>query len=54
MLFIKEKNSKDIDLWENKLLPELEKRIKEHWAYGSSPEDDNLIELEEDGDNSDE
>jgi RecA/RadA recombinase len=42
--------SKDIDLWENKLLPELEKRIKEHWAYGSSPEDDNLIELEEDGD----
>jgi hypothetical protein len=43
-----EKNSKDIGLWENKLLPELEKRIKEHWAYGSSPDDDNLIELEED------
>lgn len=42
--------SKDIDLWENRLLPELEKRIKEHWAYGSSPEDDNLIELEEDND----
>lgn len=42
--------SKDIDLWENKLLPELEKRIKEHWAYGSSPDDDNLIELEEDED----
>jgi RecA/RadA recombinase len=40
--------SKDIGLWENKLLPELEKRIKEHWAYGSSPDDDNLIELEED------
>lgn len=42
--------SKDIGLWENKLLPELEKRIKEHWAYGSSPDDDNLIELEEDDD----
>lgn len=42
--------SKDIDLWENKLLPELEKRIKEHWAYGSCPEDDNLVELEEDDD----
>jgi RecA/RadA recombinase len=40
--------SKDITLWENKFLPELEKRIKEHWAYGSSPDDDNLIELEED------
>ena len=40
--------SKDIDLWENKFLPELEKRIKEHWAYGSSPDDDNLVELEED------
>jgi RecA/RadA recombinase len=45
--------SKDIDLWENKLLPELEKRIKIHWAYGSSPEDDDLIALEED-DESDE
>jgi RecA/RadA recombinase len=42
--------SKDITLWEEKLLPELEKRIKEHWAYGSSPDDDNLIELEEDED----
>lgn len=42
--------SKDINLWEEKLLPELEKRIKEHWAYGSSAEDDNLIELEEDED----
>jgi RecA/RadA recombinase len=42
--------SKDIGLWENKFLPELEKRIKEHWAYGSSPDDDNLIELEEDED----
>jgi RecA/RadA recombinase len=40
--------SKDIDLWEKKLLPELEKRIKIHWAYGSSPEDDDLIALEED------
>lgn len=42
--------SKNIDLWENKLLPELEKRIKIHWAYGSSPDDDNLVELEEDDD----
>lgn len=42
--------SKDIDLWENKLLPELEKRIKEHWAYGSAPEEDNLVELEEEED----
>jgi RecA/RadA recombinase len=40
--------SKDIDLWEKKLLPELEKRIKINWAYGSSPEDDDLIALEED------
>jgi RecA/RadA recombinase len=42
--------SKDFDLWEQKLLPELEKRIKIHWAYGSSPEDDDLIALELDGD----
>ena len=40
--------SKNIDLWETKLLPELEKRIKIHWAYGSSPEDDDLVALEED------
>jgi hypothetical protein len=40
--------SKNIDLWEHKLLPELEKRIKIHWAYGSSPEDDDLVALEED------
>lgn len=26
---------KDIDLWENKLLPELESRIKQHWTYGN-------------------
>lgn len=39
--------SKDTTLWEEKLLPELEKRIKIHWAYGSSPEEDNLSELEE-------
>jgi RecA/RadA recombinase len=39
--------SKKIDLWEEKLLPELEKRIKIHWAYGSSPEEDNLSELED-------
>jgi RecA/RadA recombinase len=39
--------SKDINLWEEKLLPELEKRIKIHWAYGSTPEEDNLAELEE-------
>lgn len=40
--------TKNIDLWETKLLPELEKRIKIHWAYGSSPEDDDLVALEED------
>ena len=40
--------TKNVDLWETKLLPELEKRIKIHWAYGSSPEDDDLIALEED------
>ena len=40
--------SKNIDLWETKLLPELEKRIKIHWAYGSSPDEDDLIALEED------
>lgn len=39
--------SKDIDLWENKLLPELEKRIKIHWTYGSAPENDDLPTLEE-------
>lgn len=38
----------NIDLWETKLLPELEKRIEIHWAYGSSPEDDDLVSLEED------
>jgi RecA/RadA recombinase len=42
--------SKDIDLWENRLLPELEKRIKIHWAYGSAPENDDLASLEEDDD----
>lgn len=31
---------KDIPLWENHLLPELEKRIKIHWAYGSDGTDD--------------
>jgi hypothetical protein len=40
--------SKDTELWENKLLPELEKRIKINWDYGSAPEDDDLIGLEED------
>ena len=40
--------TKNVDLWETKLLPELEKRIKIHWAYGSSPEDDDLVSLEED------
>lgn len=39
--------SKDIDLWETHLLPELEKRIKIHWAYGSSGEDENIVDLEE-------
>jgi RecA/RadA recombinase len=40
--------SKDTELWENKLLPELEKRIKIHWAYGSSPDEDDLTSLEDD------
>lgn len=33
---------KDIDLWENRLLPELEKRIKSNWSYGNgnNPEED--------------
>jgi hypothetical protein len=39
--------SKDIDLCENRLLPELEKQIKIHWAYGSAPENDNLASLED-------
>lgn len=39
--------AKDTDLWENTLLPELEKRIKIHWAYGSTPEDDDLANLED-------
>jgi RecA/RadA recombinase len=41
--------SKDVDLWENRLLPELEKRIKIHWDYGSSPVEDDLAMLEDDG-----
>lgn len=40
--------SKNIELWETRLLPELEKRIKIHWAYGSSPDDDDLTALEDD------
>jgi hypothetical protein len=39
--------SKDTSLWEERLLPELEKRIKIHWAYGSEPELDDLIQLED-------
>ena len=31
---------KDIPLWEERLLPELEKRIKKHWAYGSDGNED--------------
>jgi len=46
--------SKNIDLWETKLLPELEKRIKIHWAYGSSPDEDDLVSLEEDDEGCDE
>lgn len=30
----------DTDLWEKKLLPELESRIKKHWAYGSDGNED--------------
>jgi RecA/RadA recombinase len=39
--------SKDIILWEERLLPELERRIKINWCYGSSPEEDDLTELED-------
>jgi RecA/RadA recombinase len=38
---------KDEKLWEDRLLPELESRIKTHWAYGSSPDEDDLVALEE-------
>jgi RecA/RadA recombinase len=33
---------KDVDLWENRLLPELEKRIKSNWSYGNgnNPEEE--------------
>jgi hypothetical protein len=31
---------KDIPLWEERLLPELERRIKKHWAYGSDGNED--------------
>ena len=34
------KFKKDIPLWEERLLPELEKRIKKHWAYGSDGNED--------------
>lgn len=44
--------SKDVDLWESRLLPELEKRIKINWDYGSSPEEDDLVSLEEDEEDS--
>lgn len=33
---------KDIDLWENRLLPELESRIKSHWAYGNLKEGEEI------------
>jgi hypothetical protein len=34
----------DSDLWENRLIPELEKRIKKHWSYGNLKDDDDIPE----------
>jgi hypothetical protein len=31
---------KDINLWEKTLIPELESRIKQHWAYGNEKTED--------------
>lgn len=46
--------SKDVNLWENKLLPELEKRIGETWKYSSvnPPEDfdEDSFDVEDDDD----
>jgi RecA/RadA recombinase len=38
----------DKDLWENKLLPELENRIKKEWSYGNLKDDEEIPEEEED------
>lgn len=40
---------KDTDLWENRLLPELESRIKSYWAYGNEVgmEDEEVLPEEE-------
>jgi len=39
---------KDIDLWETRLLPELEKRIKSNWSYGNKVESDDFEDIEDD------
>ena len=50
MLTLIQRFKKDIPLWEDRLLPELEKRIKKHWAYGSDgnedvPDEDSDVEV---------
>ena len=34
----------DSDLWEKRLIPELEKRIKKHWSYGNLKDEDDIPE----------
>lgn len=43
---------KDVDLWENTLLPELEKRIKSEWTYGNK-EGEDFTDEELDGEDED-
>jgi RecA/RadA recombinase len=38
----------NIDLWENTLLPELEKRIKKEWSYGNLIDSEDIPEEDED------
>lgn len=35
---------KDVDLWENTLLPELETKIKKHWTYGNLKDEEDIEE----------
>ena len=42
---------KDFELWENRLLPELEKRIKSNWSYGNGNNPEEEI-FEDDSDDS--
>jgi hypothetical protein len=38
---------KDIKLWEERLLPELESRIKSNWAYGTDKDQDDMPDEDE-------